>query len=322
MRVGQKAHVEHQVGIAQLAVLEAEALERDRQAAGRARREQFVRQLAPEHRGAQPGCVDHDIRAHAQRRERAGLPTDPLEHAAGRGQGVAAPGLLVPGEQRLLVGLQEQDAMGHAGGPETVEHARQARKVTAAAHVGHHRRPGDLRTGVHEELDQRADHLRGEVVHAEVALILEHRHRRRFAGPAEPGDHHEIRERQALVGIRGLGRGLRPVRIRVVERTRCGGLGHHPAILTGGADRRRAGPWRCATIGRCGAARRSSGSCAPSSWRVPWGPELRPPPAPTSGRSRSRSAEAHSAPRSPPGSSPSPSSTARCTSTPAATPPT
>src|SRR5262249_17075188 len=56
----------------------------------------------------------------------------------------------------------------------------------------------DLRPPVPEQLGQRADHLRGEVVDAEVALVLEHRHRGRLPRPREPRDDHQVSEGRAL----------------------------------------------------------------------------------------------------------------------------
>jgi hypothetical protein len=108
---------------------------------------------------------------------------------------VAAPGLLVAGQQRLLVGLQEQHAVAHAGGAQVVQHGRQALEVAAAAGIGDDGGARHLGPLVDEQVDQRTDHLRRQVVHAEVALILEGGHRGRLSGPREPRDDHEIRER-------------------------------------------------------------------------------------------------------------------------------
>ena len=55
---------------------------------------------------------------------------------------------------------------------------------------------------MHEQLDERADHLRGQVVDAEIALVLEHRHRGGFARAGEPGDDHQVGERRRLAGRR------------------------------------------------------------------------------------------------------------------------
>jgi hypothetical protein len=45
---------------------------------------------------------------------------------------------------------------------------------------------------VQEQLRERADHARREVVDAEVAGVVEHAERRGLAGAGEAGDHNEI----------------------------------------------------------------------------------------------------------------------------------
>src|SRR3712207_7258637 len=63
-------------------------------------------------------------------------------------------------------------------------------------------------TTLFRSLGQPADHLRRQVVDAEVAGVLEHVHRGRLAGAREPGDDHEILEHgPPLGGGGGLGRG-------------------------------------------------------------------------------------------------------------------
>ncbi len=119
--------------------------------------------------------------------------TPAATRAVGR-ERVAAAGLLVAVHERLLGGLQEQHVVVEAERLEVVDDRLQRLEVDAPAHVGDDRGALDLGALVHEQLDQRADHLRGEVVHAEVAGVLEHVHRRRLARAGEAGDHHELLE--------------------------------------------------------------------------------------------------------------------------------
>src|SRR5947208_547554 len=154
---------------------------------------------------------------------------DALRHAAARRQRVTAAGLLVSRQQRLLIGLQEKHPVCDPACAQIVEHLRQSLEVGPAAHVGDDCRPHHLRAFVPEQLDQRPDHLRRQVVHTEVALILERRHGRRLAGSREAGDDHQVGER----GDRGLGlRGVPhiPAGCSRCRRVGSGGRGSaHPA---------------------------------------------------------------------------------------------
>ena len=124
------------------------------------------------------------------------LAHDALGDAAGRGERVPTTRLLVTRHERLIVGLEEQHPVGDATRPEVIENLGQTTEVAAAAHVRDDRGPGDLRAGVHEQLDERPDHLRGQVVDAEIPLVLECGHRGRLAGAREPGDDHQVGQRR------------------------------------------------------------------------------------------------------------------------------
>ena len=126
MRVGQKADVEHQIRVFHGTVFEAKALKRHGEAARRPGRQQLIGQLAAKHRGCQPGGVDHDVGQLAQGSERVLLARDSLGHASGRCQGVSPAGLLVPREQRLFVGFEEQHPMADPTRPQVLEHGRHA----------------------------------------------------------------------------------------------------------------------------------------------------------------------------------------------------
>src|SRR5690349_4645735 len=102
--------------------------------------------------------------------------------------------LLVAVEQGLLVRGEEDDAVREPDGVELVDHAGQRGQVLAAAGVRHDRRALDLGALVHEQVGERPDHLRGQVVHAEVARVLEDVERGRLPRPGEPGDDHQLVE--------------------------------------------------------------------------------------------------------------------------------
>ena len=103
--------------------------------------------------------------------------------------------------------------MAQVAGVEVAEHGLERLEVVAAADVGDDGRPLDLGAVVDEQLDERADHPRREVVDAEVAAVLEDVHRRRLAGAGEARDHDEVlsrledglaRRRRSSSGRRGL----------------------------------------------------------------------------------------------------------------------
>src|SRR3954464_8016474 len=100
--------------------------------------------------------------------------------------------LLVAVEQHVLAGLEEEQPVRGAARLELLEHLGQPLEVGAPAHVAHDRRPLDLAALVGEELRQRPDHLRRQVVDAEIAGVLEARHRLRLACAGEAADHHEV----------------------------------------------------------------------------------------------------------------------------------
>ena len=112
MRIREKAHVEHQVGIAHRPVFEAKALERDGQPTA-PRRQHLVGQLASQHRRSKPGGVDHHVGAPAHRRQQLALSLDALRDVAARRERMAPARLLVARQQRLLVGVEEQHPVRH-----------------------------------------------------------------------------------------------------------------------------------------------------------------------------------------------------------------
>ena len=127
-----------------------------------------------------------------QRRQGRALGGDALLHRPRRGQRVAPARLLVAAPQHLLVGLQEDQSVAHPALVEVAQHLDQPVEELPAAHVAHDGRGLHLRPLVHEQLGQRADHLRRQVVDAEVAGVLEDRHRGRLPGAGVPGDDDEV----------------------------------------------------------------------------------------------------------------------------------
>ena len=193
--IWQEPDVDQQVRVARGAVLEPEALERDREPSGGPGRQHLVCELSPQHRRGQARRVDHDVGALAQPGQQRALARNAVGDAAARRQRMAPARLLVARQQRLLVGLEEQDPVKDAQLAQIVEDRGEALEVAAAAHVRDDRRALHLGPLVHEQLDQRADHLRWEIVDAEVARVLERGHRRRLAGTRKAGDHDEIGQR-------------------------------------------------------------------------------------------------------------------------------
>jgi hypothetical protein len=100
--------------------------------------------------------------------------------------------LLVAVDEHVVRGLEEEDAMRGPAGVELVEHARQLLEVLARAHVRYDGGPVHLAAVVLDELGERGDHLRRQVVDAEVPRILEARHGLRLPGAREPCDQDEV----------------------------------------------------------------------------------------------------------------------------------
>jgi hypothetical protein len=174
----------------------------------------------------------------AQGLHQGALGGDAALDARRRGQRVAAPGLLVAGEQRLVVGVEVEHAVAQPQRGEVLQHGAQRLEVVAPAHVGDDRGVLDLGALVDEQLDQAAEHLRGQVVDAEVAGVLEHRHGGRLPRAGQARDDHEVLEAGVGVGmeLRGPGGGGLACRtITSAEQApearglRCGHVGEYVA---------------------------------------------------------------------------------------------
>ena len=142
--------------------------------------------------------------------EHLALGADPVDDPPVGRQRVPAPGLLEAVEQRLLVGLEEEHRRVEARLLELVEHREQLGEVLAAAHVGDHRGAADAAALVAEQLAERGDHPRRQVVDAEVARVLEGGDRLRLAGARVAGDHEQLdlRRRTGLAPRASPGRAI------------------------------------------------------------------------------------------------------------------
>ena len=163
VRVGQEADVEGQVGVARRAVLEAEGGEGDGEPAGARRaRASRRRPCAAASRRSARWCRSRRRRARGSARAaraRARMPSTTLPL---RRERVAPARLLVAVEQRLLVGLEEQ-RRGAATpvASQLVDHPGERRRSSSPPRASRHDGGAlDLRALVHEQLGERADHLR------------------------------------------------------------------------------------------------------------------------------------------------------------------
>ena len=194
------------------------------------RAEHLLGDPAPQHRPGQVAGVHDHVGALAQRAEQLALGADPLDDPPLGGQRVAAAGLLVAVDQRLLVGLEEERRSGsRPSRPSSSSTSTQVVEVVAAAHVGDDRGALHAAALVAEQLAERADHPRRQVVDAEVAPVLEGGDRLRLAGPRVAGDHDQLHP--------GLEQALRspppPLgRVLVSSGDLIGELSHRPRCAT------------------------------------------------------------------------------------------
>ena len=92
----------------------------------------------------------------------------------------------------LLVCLEEEDLMAYALRLQPIEDFEQSGEVVAASGIRDDRRLGHGTARQPEQIAQRLDHLGREVVHAEIAGILEGRDRLRLPGTGMTGDNDEL----------------------------------------------------------------------------------------------------------------------------------
>ena len=115
---------------------------------------------------------------------------------------MAPAGLLEAVHQRLLVRLEEEHPQVQAVLVELADHGLKLVEVLASSHVGDDRGVADHRALVAEELAQRPDHPRRQVVDAEEARVLERGDRLRLARARIAGDHPQLDGLREQLGLR------------------------------------------------------------------------------------------------------------------------
>jgi hypothetical protein len=183
-------------------VLVAERDEGDGEAGPLARRRVDVDEALLElvHRDA--ARVDDPVGDLAEMGERLPLRLDALLHGAGAREGMAPPALVVAPDERLVGRLQEQHLRHVALGPELLEDLDEVGEVGALPHVHAEGDLLDLAARLRAELREGRDQRGGQVVHAEVAEVLEALDRVALPRPREARDDHEA-EGLGLAGRRG-----------------------------------------------------------------------------------------------------------------------
>ena len=144
---------------------------------------------SPQFGAGQVAGVDDDVGALAQRRQHLALGADAVDDPSFRGQRVATAGLLVAVEQRLLVGLEEEQprlaARRASRSSSTCSRSSKYSPPRTSETIAGVLDPAAL---VAEQLAEAADHPRRQVVDAEVAAVLEGGDRFRLARPGMAGD--------------------------------------------------------------------------------------------------------------------------------------
>ena len=191
VRIGQETHVEHEIGVDGDAVLEAEGQEGDPHAgpdlAGSVHADQHVAELVH----GQRGSVDHAIGDLPEVGQRFALGPDGVVHLPVPGQGVAAARLVVATQKRLVTRLDEQDLDLMPSRSELPQGVQQVGQVLPLPHVDAQGHPVGGLDGAGHQVGEGRQQRGGQVVHAEVAHVLEALDRKALAGPAHPRDHDE-----------------------------------------------------------------------------------------------------------------------------------
>ena len=162
----------------------------------------------------EPGGIHHMVRHFPQRGHGRHLLPDRAGKVAAPGvQGVAMPGLLVAVDDHLLRGFQEQHLKGQVPAQQA-DMLRQIADVPAAPDVAHQGHPVIFPLRRHHQLHKAVQQLRGQIVHAEEAHILQDARRLALARAAEPRDQHKFFHSILISGSRRT-----PVRSRTACRT-------------------------------------------------------------------------------------------------------
>ena len=198
--VGQEAAVEHQVGLGGHAELVAERHHGEDDGRGLVADVVVLADVVAElvHRVVRG--VQHEVGHLADGPQRLPLLPDALDGRLVDGQRVRPPRLVVAAGQRLLVGLQEEQADGHPLAAQMAQHARELLQELRLPDVHHQRRSLQLvvpRHQVGEGRDQRA----GKVVHAEPAHVLQRAGHVRLARAGEARDDEDLRLALLLAAV-------------------------------------------------------------------------------------------------------------------------
>src|SRR5512132_2392829 len=227
--VRKEPAVDHEVGVARGTVLVAERHEADLEALLRGCVGERVPHAVAELVRRESGRVDDQVRVAAEGLHHHPFLADPLDHAVRGGKRVPAARGFVPVDQVAIGRLEEQDPRRDAQLRELLERLGELAEVHPAADVEHDRHPaGSARA--RPELGHLRQQGGREVVHHEVAQVLEAPRRLRAAGAGEAGD-----DREPLVRGVGDNRSLRRPRPAVRELARLIGrpLARHVARFRG-----------------------------------------------------------------------------------------
>ena len=178
--VRQEAHVEHHVRIERHAELEAERQHVDAHLLAARRAEQPV-DLVAQVDLAQFRRVDDVRRLRAHGCQALALLRDAFGDARGRRHRMAAARLLVAADDGRVGCIHKEHLIGHIVLFHVVERMDKRVKELAAARVDDEHDLADMAAGMLAELDKLRDEYRRQVVHAEVAEILEVAARLRLA---------------------------------------------------------------------------------------------------------------------------------------------
>ena len=121
----------------------------------------------------EPGRVDDAVGLLAQVRQERALRPDAVEHVAFAGERVAAPRLVVAPHQRLVRRLEEEHLRAMAPRPQLLERVHQVHEILAFPDVDPEGDLPDAPARLGAELREGRDQRGRQVVHAEVAQVLE-----------------------------------------------------------------------------------------------------------------------------------------------------
>ena len=186
--VGQKAHVQHQVGLRRQAVLKAEGEDVHVQLS-LFRRGEEGQQCAAELGGGKGGGVQHHIGGIADGAEQLPLAGDGGFYGAAIGtKGMAAAGLLVAADDGGGVGFQKQQAAADAPGTELGHGLGQVGGRLTGTDIVDEGQLVVAAAGGGTEVGKAEHHLRREVVHSIVAGVLQKCGGAALAAAGQAGD--------------------------------------------------------------------------------------------------------------------------------------